>query len=273
MANKSDIIAKDLIESYKTLQSTRKVAKKHNISQTTVRRKLSNLGIINKPIVFSCNDNFFSTDTAASLYWAGFLAADGCVQTKGTSRMVRLLLARRDREHVKKFKAAVNFTGTMHEYEIKNTLSSAVTIYSKNMFEDLKRFNIVPRKTLKYTFPEYLLSSPLVNHFMRGYFDGDGCVSAANGKTPNSLKNARFNLVGTEKFLYDYKNILESCCCISNISKDSTTRIRKENNSSVYGLTYSGNNIFKKIREFLYYDSDINTRLDRKYEKSFSVAI
>jgi len=29
--------------------------------------------------IYGCNDDFFKEETEASFYWAGFIAADGCM--------------------------------------------------------------------------------------------------------------------------------------------------------------------------------------------------
>lgn len=45
------------------------------------------------------------------------------------------------------------------------------------MAEDLKRFNIVPNKSLKIRFPDNIVDiDKYLNHFMRGIFDGDSSI-------------------------------------------------------------------------------------------------
>lgn len=55
----------------------------------------------------------------------------------------------------------------------------------KNTFET--QYNIIPRKTYDENFMmnfEYINSS-YIKDFIRGYFDGDGCVSICNKKSLN----------------------------------------------------------------------------------------
>jgi hypothetical protein len=124
------------------------------------------------------------------------------------------------------------------------------------MVKDLQRFNVVPAKTKIYTFPDSLVSHPLVHHFMRGYFDGDGSWYIPVQKKPT--KQIYFSLRGTELFLEPFRSILEKQCDLE-IRK---TPIRINTNCGV--LEYGGNGITTKIKDFLYKDATVY--LKRKFD-------
>lgn len=161
------------------------------------------------------------------------------------------------------FKNHINYNGLIHKSTSKHSLTNpkwkdsiknTLAISSSQIFDDLKRFNINPNKTKVYTFPNWVMTHKLVNHFMRGYNDGDG--SFYYDKSRNRVC---FELRGTKEFLIDYKNILESSFKIkSNINvtvPDSTAKIK-----------YSGKKIVPQIVDFLYKDATIF--LNRKYESA-----
>ena len=182
------------------------------------------------------NDDFFSQDTAESFYWAGFLAADGCVlNTKRTS----VWLSKKDLNQIQKLKTALNYSGKI-SYSARRK-AYGITVTSEKIVEALKRFNVVPRKSLILTFPEWLKEHQLVNHFLRGYFDGDGSFSVKSGKY---VKTIKFALRGTVEFLNSFQNILNTNC--------------KTGNKKVYlydsigSLEYSGRKKVSKIIDFLY---------------------
>lgn len=261
MANISDFV---LIESYKKHQSIRKVGLELGISHETARYKLKKLGVLNKPIVYTCNEDFFAQYTPESFYWAGFIAADGCVKLKdGKYKQLSIGLAIKDAGHVEKFKKAINFNGITYISKCKD-ISVGICISSDKLFDDLARFNIVPRKSLVLVFPEWLIEHPLVNHFMRGYNDGDGSFYISKLNRGRIIKQISFSLRGTKQFLTKYKELLEKYCNL--ISGDKSPRL----NCGIYILGYGGNRKVIKIRDFLYKNSTPEIRLDRKYDKSHS---
>jgi len=210
---------------------------------------------------YSCNHDFFSKDNELSFYWAGFIAADGCAYKKGESKTLNVALAEKDLAHLLKFKADINFDGVIHRSISKHSLTNpkwndsikrSLQISSPQIFEDLKRFNIEPNKTLIYTFPNWLKTHKLVNHFMRGYVDGDG--SFYNDK---SRKRICFELRGTQLFLIDFKDILES-----SFSKKSNINVTTPDSTSK--IKYSGKKIVPQIVDFLY--KNANIYMNRKYE-------
>ena len=65
------------------------------------------------------------------------------------------------------------------DYPVTTTLKGSKLFYridlkSKQMFEDLQRLGVEPNKSLTCTFPN--INKDLMPHFIRGLFDGDGCV-------------------------------------------------------------------------------------------------
>lgn len=220
---------------------------------------------------YTLNESFLSKESPESFYVAGFLAADGwvkIVQKKNTRHLrydVCLSLKEEDKEHLEKIKKLFETQKPLYKRLVKNslrnplyndTITYSLNLYSKNIFEDLKRFNVTPNKSLTYQFPEWLLSHKYVNHFMRGYFDGDGSISfdSKNRKTPQ----ARLHIRGTKYFLEAFHQILVLNCGLEKSKIIGT-------NSNIGSLQYTGNKNVYKIMSFLYQDSPIY--LDRKFKK------
>ncbi len=137
----------------------------------------------------SHNETFFEIPNLINSYWAGFIAADGCIQH---NNKVIIKLSKKDVNHLKKFKTDINFNGVLYECTRKTNYGgspdkqkyngkeySTSTIYLSNaqkLVHDLStRFNIHHRKSLTLSYPNNL--SP-VNElaFIKGYIDGDGYI-------------------------------------------------------------------------------------------------
>lgn len=208
---------------------------------------------------YYCNHLFFSQVNEKSLYWAGFIAADGCVFKRNNNKTLIISLSERDVCHLDKLKNDIEFDGPLAKSITKHSVSNSkwndsikrsICISSARIFNDLQTYNICPNKTKIYTFPEWLQNHPLVNHFMRGYVDGDGSYFL-----DKSRDRICFELRGTKEFLDVYKSILDQNIKITNSNKvttpDSTSKIK-----------YYGNNTVASLYEFLYKDATVY--LDRK---------
>lgn len=117
------------------------------------------------------------------------------------------------------------------------------------------KFNIKQRKSLVYKFPGKIIKNKLCNHFMRGYFDGDGCFSI--DKNNGKKKQLKFALLGTFGFLNNYHKVLLQKMFIT--TKNSKPKKYKK----IARLLFGGNILISKIATFLYKDATIY--LDRKY--------
>ena len=101
--NSQEITKISLLSDYELLGSLRLVAEKYNTSHAVISSMMRRFGIVykshnhnNLPV----NHDFFSKNTLKSCYWAGFIAADGCV----FKNQVRLALAEKDIDHLRLFK-------------------------------------------------------------------------------------------------------------------------------------------------------------------------
>lgn len=102
-------------------------------------------------LVYHCNENFFSEINEKSLYWAGFLAADGNVRkTSNKSRQLSLTLANKDRLHLENFKTDIKAESPISDVQSGNSKCGTIVITSAKIFDNLSKFNIVPAKTLIY---------------------------------------------------------------------------------------------------------------------------
>ena len=100
-----------------------------------------------------------------------------------------------------------------------------------------------------------------MRHFIRGYFDGDGCFSVIkrnNRKNPNS-KTYQFNITGMEEPLSIIQQHL-----VDNVGVIKNSLKRRKSTIAVT-IHYSGRIVCKKILDYLYNDAIIY--LQRKYNK------
>jgi hypothetical protein len=117
MRGKYTIIDKDVLsKTYEdNKRSLRAAGKALGVSDKTVMRHMIKNNLKwDKKILYSCNENFFDDLNEQSLYWLGFLSADGNVYKHKYSYSVNLRIALKDLEHLKKFKDHIGFTGPIH---------------------------------------------------------------------------------------------------------------------------------------------------------------
>lgn len=117
---------------------------------------------------YSWDESYFEKiNTEQKAYWLGFIYADGCVSEKE----FRLHLSKKDIKHLKKFAKHLKSNHPIH-YCQQNTIS--FNIGNKKIIKDLQDLGVIPRKTFIVQYPN--LPKHLNRHFIRGVFDGDGCL-------------------------------------------------------------------------------------------------
>ena len=128
-------------------------------------------------------------------------------------------------------------------------------VANKHLWNTLNNLGCTPRKSLILKFPqkEIFQDKSLIRHFIRGYFDGDGCLSYIKSiKTFSPV----CEFLGTKEFLESLKNY---CFILEN------KNIHRKSNENVYGITCSHNEA-SKLLHYLYDNSNIY--LQRKYNRA-----
>src|SRR5262245_66515509 len=121
-------------------------------------------------VKYQYDRQFFATMNEDSAYWAGFLAADGCLSP--ARRTVQVYLGTRDRGHLEKLAAALGYTGpivdskSVNNFAPKGAALSRITLcHAQEMIDDLyQNFRITPRKTHTLGPPD--LPLPFARHFL-----------------------------------------------------------------------------------------------------------
>ena len=242
------------LEEYKTSNlSLRELALKHHISRPTLAGFFLGRGIDIYSRKSKVNTFIFECiDTEEKAYWLGFLYADGSVSHYKASKRVELGLKESDLEHLIKFTKFLQYNGKIH-YRSK-TKSYRVIFGCQKVHDDLIRLGCVEKKSLILLFPsESIVSDSLIRHFVRGYFDGDGSISAYHNVRGDIRKTV--SLLGTKEFLTDL-------LCKLSFSNTSIIKKCKNNDSNNYYFQL-GKNDSKRFLDYIY--SDASVYLDRKY--------
>ena len=214
---------------------------------------------------YNLNENFFeSIETEEQSYWLGFIYADGYVYNsiKPTSgkrdRHLKISLNKQDYDHLEKFKISLKSDSPIKMEKRLIDNYPTVKIFNKKIVNDLIKLGCVQGKTHKLTFPNFL-KKELIKHFIRGYFDGDGCITKSNKEKNNK---ANINITGTKEFLIEIqKNFNEDI----GLNFTKMSKRHKDRDDDIFTIHYGGNNVMKKIKNYFYNESTYF--LERKYEK------
>ena len=238
------------------------------VSERAFARVLKEEGINTKlKNRYTLNENYFDIiDNQNKAYILGLIYADGFIGNEKINNIV-ILLKEEDKYILEQIANELEFTGNIRNagkggYE-NSGIRYALNFSSKIMCESLRILNVTTVKSLTMDkLPN--IDKSLMRHFIRGYFDGDGCFCSSNNSSyynkingdvkKYSYKSGAWSLIGTEPFLKLLENYLDFHCTYSN----SKTKEMKY-------LSISGKNNLNKLYEFLYEDS--NLYLTRKHNK------
>lgn len=216
----------------------------------------------------TCTRDFFNViDTEEKAYWLGFIFADGYISfsesnmKKGqlaTTYCTGIKLQWSDREHLKKFNKSISgnykvFKEISHPdgFRKKTTEAAKILVYSQQMYNDLNKY-FDRDKTYTAKFPN--IPEDLIRHFVRGYFDGDGCFTFTE-------KTFDIDFLGASK---DFHDGLKDILLKYDFNFNTEIKINQHDTSMYY--IHINKNLDKcRFLDWIY--SDCHIYLDRKYEK------
>lgn len=220
----------NIVKLYLEGKSTVEIGKMYNFNHHSIAAVLDECHVDRRDAsrchrTYSVNEEYFDNiDTQNKAYFLGFLFADGNNGMQKTT--ISLSLQEKDRDILEKLRIDAGSNkpllfisserkrnnGEGYNYKDKY----ALTVCNKHWCERLSELGCVPNKSLVLKFPDYL-SDEMLPHFIRGYFDGDGCIVNAKSGNHNinltstkdfciSVQNIVFNLFGMKSYIYPASN-------------------------------------------------------------------
>lgn len=258
----------EVIRKYNELKSAIKVSKYFKCSTPSIHAILEkhNIKKIGTNRVYEFNEEYFETiDTEEKAYWLGFIYADGCICKsikEYDTKVFYFILKRSDRSSLEKFCNSIEISTDIIKNRsiVKNNKkypNSRITIHRQEFINHLMDKGVCFRKTFKTEFPYNKISEGLYHHFIRGYFDGDGCITFSNKNT----SSPSVSIIGTENFLRDIeKQFIKHI----EFKKKEKLSIPKSSPNIRY-LQYGGRYKAIKIKDYLY--KNANIFMERKKER------
>lgn len=203
------------------------------------------------------NVNYFNVLTKQNCYWAGFIAADGCITD---DNYISIALSVKDFNHLNKFIKDINFKGKPSHYKdnVRHIVSIKLSRSEKTIASLKKYFNIGPRKSLTLKKPN-ITDRLKVKAYIKGYIDGDGCIHFAKKKTKLGVKKyIALSITGTKPFLAWIKVNIEKFYNLK------LCKLKQSKTKEIFYLNVAGSKADKILRNLV----KIKTpNLERKWDR------
>lgn len=243
----------DIAERYQKGDSVLSLSREFDISSQSIYSLLKTRGIKREKRKYKHNEQYFDQiDTEEKAYWLGFFFADGTIDRNTFG----FHIGKMDEPHLHLFTKAL-----ASDHAITQTESGCrIRIHSPHILSSMLKYGLRSPKSLNLVYPSFL-SLDLQLDFIRGFFDGDGWVSG----------NAKQSTVGFASCSKEFLTAIQSALCEKIEAKRGSIICRKrahipgQNNN--YRLQFCGNKSCMQVLSAMYGRSNMNTRLDRKYNR------
>lgn len=250
----------EFIKNNYTKMTNNELGKALGRTQSSIHMKLGRLNLV-RPDKYNYNKEFFKyIDTEEKSYWLGFIYADGYVWQTPNNSELGIELNINDKKHLQKFNKSiegnieVSERSRLHKDWGKVYDTCLIRLYNKNIVDDLINLGVIQNKSETIEIPD--IPKEFMPHFLRGYFDGDGCVCLNKQRQCHQFDYCGVSLKMLEQirvFLF------EECGINSYISKEPDS---ERSTIQCYRLYIKGMGNAYKFGLFLY--KDANMYLDRK---------
>lgn len=235
---------------------------------------------------YKVNNNYFKKiDTPEKSYILGFLYADGCNYTSknGKNNIINFTQLKNSIDILEKIKLQLESDYPILEYIQKENQKTIckIDIRSKEISDDLIKLGVPCKKSLIIEFPNSnIVPKELISHFIRGYFDGDGCVwngkrikktikdiTKKSGFRERIIHNVKFTITGNFNFINMLQNFLVDNLGFKKTKLNfSKSKIKKH----ICTMEYSGRDQMKTFYNYIYKNASIYGELKKiKFENTF----
>jgi len=232
-----------------------------NRSWSAVRWKAFDLRLFRPSHIKRIDTSYFEKiNSEDRSYFLGLLYADGNVcQNKLDLRLVESggYILERLAKHIYLYDFTIyDVPSKVMEGGYITKPQKRLNIYSKKICDDLIKLGCTPNKSHSIIFPTFI-SDELMPHFIRGYFDGDGCISFSITKDNNLSTSFTISSV-SHGFCNSFKNYLEK---ILNIT------LYLSKNKTAFVVRTSKLEDIIKINNYLYENMTTDLFFENKYKK------
>jgi intein/homing endonuclease len=156
--------------------------------------------------------NFSIIDTQEKAYFLGFVSADGYLLNNPDKGLYKLsiVLAEQDYEFLCMLRDFISPDSAINKYKRKDNntqIQCYLDIWNKKLIEELQIWGLHQKKSHTLTFP-YSIPKKFYWHWIRGYFDGDGCVYITKGGSLVAHLSGNVNVLTSIKEIFnsDHEN-------------------------------------------------------------------
>ena len=156
---------------------------------------------------FSVDEKIFSVWNEKNAYVLGYIYADGHLQDVPLIRAQYLRITSTDKDRLTYIRNVLKSTHPiipLKKQQSHHKDKFLLSIGSKILYSDLVRIGLHPAKSMDMVLPT--IPKEYFAHFIRGYFDGDGClfIERRPSKDTQRINVHRLSLIftsGSKKFL------------------------------------------------------------------------
>jgi len=254
---------KNILKRYFNGEKLNLIVKEYDVTISAIYKRMESRDIprLSQSVTqrkYVINESFFDViNTEEKAYILGLMWADGCIRTKNNT--VYIELQETDKDILLKIRNLIQPSKDLmfiNKKNIKHKNTYRFTICNKHINNKLLLHGLCENKSFSIKPP--VIDEELVNHFIRGFFDGDGCISSYLVK--GKYKTSSFSITSNIEILNYIQNIF-----IAKLGLTKTKIQTDKRGNNICSLVYGGRNNCIKIKNYLYYNSTIY--MDRKFKK------
>lgn len=204
--------------------------------------------------LYTVNEKFFSDWSPEMAYVLGFIYADGNMSRDA----YKIRIDSKDIQILEDIRVAMDSTHPVSKQKNKNGYWYELMVSNKALYGDLRKLGVFPNKSLTMRLPE--IPSEYMKDFIRGYFDGDGCIYEVKRKRPTPGLEIDF-ATGSKDFAIKIINVLNENVHVS---------IRLTNPRKNYYRIRGWNQASEAIFTYMY-SENTTLYLKRKYDKFLDI--
>lgn len=259
-------------DNYERDLSSNFIQKKYHVSASRLSKIFSKYGVsIRKNIhkgKYSFDKSFFYEQSQNLAYFLGWMSSDGWIQEK--TNCMGIELQQSDKKILEDISVAMNYNRPLRLFDREDRGQGKFCRFTIENAEIKKllveKYGIIPQKTTKdFCFNFQNLDKKFWKDYIRGYFDGDGCIKKGTSLTFQIDCASLKMILALQQVIRE----LDSSISLSIAEKEPYSEEENKNYKikhlhSIYRLYCYGENA-KKVFNLIYQDAEIY--LERKHDK------